>query len=111
MSTVDRTKPRTLQPLAASERRDRVPFHERYEAMPPSTRAELIGGVDYIPSPISLDDGRERVPVNVFPGLWLDPGALFSRDRTHPRAAVDRGVTISERKNIGAALKRARGKG
>lgn len=44
MSTTER---RTLPPLVAGQRLDRATFHERYEAMPPDTWAELMGG----PSP------------------------------------------------------------
>ena len=47
----------TLPPLVAGERLDRATFHERYEAMPPQTRAELIGGVVHMPSPLSPDHG------------------------------------------------------
>src|ERR1700755_751601 len=68
MSTVDRPKRETLPPLVAGHHLDRPTFHARYEAMPPSTRAELIGGVVYMPSPMSIDHGDENVPVVV----WLD---------------------------------------
>ena len=44
-----------LPPLVAGQRLDRATFHERYEAMPPETRAELIGGVVQMPSPLSFD--------------------------------------------------------
>ena len=69
MSTIDRAKPATaaLPPLEAGQRLDRATFHERYEAMPPETRAELIGGVVYMPSPLSPDHGDE----NYFVTLWL----------------------------------------
>src|SRR3954453_7352644 len=55
MSTVDRTK---SPPLEAGQRLDRATFHARYEAMPPDTRAELIGGVVYMPSPLSVNHGN-----------------------------------------------------
>jgi Uma2 family endonuclease len=58
MSTVDRPPGRrTLPPLAAGQRLDQPTFHARYEAMPPETRAELIGGVVYMPSPLRDDHG------------------------------------------------------
>jgi Uma2 family endonuclease len=41
-----------LEPLIAGQRLDREEFHERYAAMPPGTRAELIGGVTVMPSPV-----------------------------------------------------------
>jgi len=67
MSTVDRAKPKILPPLVAGQRLDQPTFHERYEAMPPNTRAELVGGVVYMPSPLSQDHGKEDRNV----GGWL----------------------------------------
>lgn len=60
MSTVDRPGPKTLPPLVAGQRLDRATFHERYEAMPPRTRAELIDGVVYMPSPVSVQHVRKN---------------------------------------------------
>ena len=57
MSTVDRERPAVIPPLTAGERLDAETFHSRYEAMPPSTRAELIGGVVYMTSPLFWDHG------------------------------------------------------
>jgi len=54
MSTIERSK---SPPLIAGQHLDRATFHARYEAMPPGTRAELIGGVVYMPSPLSLSHG------------------------------------------------------
>lgn len=62
MSTIDRPKAGTLPPLVAGQRLDRATFHDRYEAMPPETRAELIGGVVHMPSPMTSDHGDETVP-------------------------------------------------
>jgi Uma2 family endonuclease len=57
MSTIDRG-PRTALPwLVEGEKLDRATFHERYAAMPESTRAELIGGVVYMASPLGLRHG------------------------------------------------------
>ena len=59
MSTVDRKRPpKTLPPLVNGQHLDQPAFHERYEAMPPETRAELVGGVVYMPSPMRLDHGK-----------------------------------------------------
>jgi Uma2 family endonuclease len=59
MSTGERTRPpKLLPPLVIGQHLDQPAFHERYEAMPPETRAELVGGVVYMPSPMRLDHGK-----------------------------------------------------
>ena len=63
MSTIDRSAPVASPPLVAGQRLDRVTFHERYERMPPNTRAELIGGVVHMPSPLSYDHADVNAPV------------------------------------------------
>jgi hypothetical protein len=69
MSTVEKAPPRkTLPPLVAGERLDQPTFHERYEAMPPETRAELVNGMVYMPSPLSFDHGEEDI--NICGGLF-----------------------------------------
>lgn len=45
-------KPR-IPPLEAGDHLDQTTFHERYEAMPPAFRAELIGGMVIVPSPLA----------------------------------------------------------
>src|SRR5215467_5678173 len=57
-----------LPPLIEGQWLDQPTFHARYEAMPPGTRAELIDGVVYMPSPVGLEHGTSLVPVIV----WLD---------------------------------------
>ena len=74
MSTVDRTDRKTVPPLVAGERLDRATFHERYEAMPAGARAELIGGVVYMPSPVSADHGRKDGDA----GDWLGSYRRFT---------------------------------
>jgi len=59
MSTVKRPRVASLPVLIAGQRLDQPTFHERYEAMPPETRAELVGGVVYMPSPMRRDHGTE----------------------------------------------------
>jgi Uma2 family endonuclease len=41
-----------ISPLIAGQRLTQAVFHERYEAMPPGVRAELIGGVVFMSSPV-----------------------------------------------------------
>jgi Uma2 family endonuclease len=63
MSTAERPTIPALPPLVAGQRLDRATFHARYEAMPPRTRAELIGGVVYMPPMLGSDHGDDHVPV------------------------------------------------
>ena len=59
MSTVETaTLRRTLPLLIEGQRLGRSEFHERYKAMPPETRAELIGGVVYMGSPVGFEHGK-----------------------------------------------------
>jgi hypothetical protein len=58
LSTIERPDPRILPPLEAGQLLDQPTFHDRYAAMPPSTRAELIGGVVHMPSPMVRDHGE-----------------------------------------------------
>ncbi len=53
--------------LVDGQRLDQPTFHAMYEAMPPGTRAELIDGVVYMPSPVRVEHGEAHVPVIV----WL----------------------------------------
>ena len=53
---------RVLAPLVEGQRLDQATFHERYEQMPPETRAELINGVVHMPSPVGPEHGRAAVP-------------------------------------------------
>src|SRR5215510_5597642 len=48
---------RPIPPLEAGDHLDQATFHARYEAMPPDFRAELIGGVVFVPSPLRSDYG------------------------------------------------------
>ena len=63
MSTVERPRTATLPPLVPGEHLDQPTFHERYEAMPPRTRAELIGGVVFMPPMLGSDHGDDHLPV------------------------------------------------
>jgi Uma2 family endonuclease len=47
-----------LPPLEAGDNLDQQTFHARYEAMPPETRAELIGGIVFMPSLLKRPHGR-----------------------------------------------------
>jgi hypothetical protein len=55
-----RTKAPTVDvpPLENGDHLDQKTFHERYEAMPPNVRAELIGGIVFMSSPLKPKHGR-----------------------------------------------------
>ncbi|MEX0717283.1 MAG: Uma2 family endonuclease [Planctomycetaceae bacterium] len=73
-----------LPPLEAGDHLDQPTFHERYEAMPPGFRAELIGGVVIVPSPLRVDHGEYHGDINAW--LWLyrarTPGARLRDNAT-----------------------------
>src|SRR5579871_1764612 len=51
--------PRSVQeipPLREGDRLSRDEFERRYEAMPPESRAELVEGVVYMPSPVRVGE-------------------------------------------------------
>src|SRR5208337_5107125 len=75
MSTVERARVSTLPALIAGQRLDQPTFHERYEAMPPETRAELVGGVVYMPSPLRFDHGDTDIDVS----YWLGHYKRFTK--------------------------------
>jgi hypothetical protein len=54
-------------PIVEGQQLDQAEFHRRYQAMPPGTRAELIDGVVFMPSPAGPEHGRAQVPALV----WL----------------------------------------
>src|ERR1700733_12467484 len=97
MSVVDHPGSVSLPPLVAGQRLDQAAFHERYEAMPPGTRAELIDGVVFMPSPLGPDHGRAHFPAVVWlsyyeestPGLeGLDNTSTVLGPRSEPQPDV-----------------------
>jgi Uma2 family endonuclease len=68
MSAVERARsPKTIPPLVAGQHLDQPTFHERYEAMPEGTWAELVGGVVYMPPPVRIEHSEYDDVV----GYWL----------------------------------------
>ena len=92
MSTVERAEPKTLlPPLVAGQHLDQPTFHERYEAMPPETRAELVGGVVYMPSPMRLDHGdTSRIVAGWFVHYQMEDTRGYGRGRCHGHARSSR---------------------
>jgi Uma2 family endonuclease len=52
-----------LPPLEAGDHLDQATFHARYAAMLPDFRAELIGGIVFVPSPLRLEHGESHALV------------------------------------------------
>ena len=63
-------RPAPFRRSRQGERLDQKTFHERYKAMPPGVRAELIGGVVYMPSPLKSRHGRSHQRMNIWLGLY-----------------------------------------
>jgi Uma2 family endonuclease len=64
------TAEQPIPPLAEGQRLTRDEFLRRWEAMPHLKRAELIGGVVYMPSPLSRDHGRADGRLATFLGHY-----------------------------------------
>jgi Uma2 family endonuclease len=61
--------PRTL---VEGQRLDQPTFHALYEAMPPGTRAELIDGVVFMPSPAGRAHGGAQVAMIMWLGHYAE---------------------------------------
>ena len=71
MSTVEHVQTKTLlPPLIAGQQLDQPTFHERYEAMPDGTWAELVGGRVYMPSPVRNEHSEYDEDLAVWTGLY-----------------------------------------
>jgi len=80
MATVEQEVP----PLVAGDFLSRDEFLRRWEAMPQLKRAELIQGVVYVPSPLSLDHGDTDLHVGTWIGVYeaATPGCRGSQNAT-----------------------------
>jgi Uma2 family endonuclease len=80
----DRTTVDPPRTLVEGQRLDQPTFHALYEAMPPGTRAELIDGVVYMPSPLGLAHGIAHVPVIMWLGQYAEntPGVQVMDNAT-----------------------------
>jgi Uma2 family endonuclease len=102
MSTVEIPRPKpvaqqTLPPLEFGDHLDQKAFHERYEAMPPDIKAELIGGVVYMPSPAKMPHGRNTNKMAQWLGFYeiatpglevLDNATSILADDSEPQPDV-----------------------
>jgi Uma2 family endonuclease len=65
MATVPKAvvPPADLPELHSGDRMTRVEFHRIYEQMPPDFKAELIGGIVYVASPLRRRHGTDHLPL------------------------------------------------
>jgi Uma2 family endonuclease len=61
-----------IPPLENGDKLDQKTFHARYEAMPENVRAELIGGIVYMASPVGRIHGK---PHAILTGLLVNYSA------------------------------------
>src|SRR4051794_2985265 len=96
-----------LPPLKDGDRLDQKTFHERYEAMPDHFRAQLIGGIVFVSSPLRRPHGGMQTRVM----HWL----CEYQDATPGTEAYDNATVIldreSEHQPDGCLLITAAGKG
>lgn len=80
MATVEQKVP----PLAAGMRLTRDEFLRRWEMHPEITKAELIGGVVYMPSPVSPEHGDAESDVGTWIGTYRSatPGTKSGHNTT-----------------------------
>ncbi len=67
VAKIARSNGHICPPLIAGDRLTRAEFERRYEATPEHVKAELIGGVVYMPSPVTLPHGQSTANL----ALWL----------------------------------------
>ena len=63
-------QPEEVPPLENGDHLDQKTFHERYEVMPENVKAELIGGIVYMASPLKRRHGRPHIRTNVWLGYY-----------------------------------------
>ena len=90
-TTLAETPAESLPPLEPGDHLDQKTFHERYEAMPASVRAELIGGIVYMPSPLKARHGRSHLEL----GTWL----TLYKGHTPGTDVLDNATTILDDAN------------
>src|SRR4051812_26869505 len=95
MSTIDRSPliPSAPPPLTPGQRLDQESFHARYQAMAPDTRAELIGGIVYMPSPLGSDHGDRNVPT----AYWL---GHYQRSTPGVRGTINSSTILDETSEV-----------
>src|SRR5262245_48720218 len=80
MATVEERVP----PLSAGDRLTRAEFLRLWEAHPEIKKAELIGGIVYMPSPVSVEHGDTEGDVGTWMGVHkaATPGTASGHNTT-----------------------------
>ncbi len=60
----------SLPPLRAGDRLTQADFHRRYQACPEKLKAELIGGIVYMASPLRRPHGKSHIHLGTVFGLY-----------------------------------------
>jgi Uma2 family endonuclease len=80
----ERVKEQQLPPLHAGDHLTRTEFERRYAAMPHIKKAELIEGIVYMPSPVSLGHSKIHADIMKWLGFYQlhTPGVLLVDNAT-----------------------------
>ena len=75
----------SVPPLENGDHLDQKTFHERYEAMPPNVRAELIGGIVFMSSPLKPRHGTSGTRLSQWLAGYVDdtPGTETMENTTN----------------------------
>ena len=73
-----------IPPLYPGDHLTQPEFHRRYEAMPSGTRAELIEGVVYMPSPLRMPHGKHTQKISAVLAMYeaATPGVTGADNAT-----------------------------
>jgi Uma2 family endonuclease len=89
VSRVGKRPPPFIPPFENGERMDQKTFHELYLQTPPGFRAELIGGIVHVASPVS---GFHSIP-NSITGTWL---GVYAAETPGTQSCTDSSAIMSE---------------
>ena len=78
------TRAKLVPPLYAGDQLTQPEFHRRYLAMPPRSKAELIEGIVYMPSPMRWEHGSKCFVAGMILGMYTaeTPGVSGAENTT-----------------------------
>jgi hypothetical protein len=101
MSNVEQPTVEMLPPLVAGQRLTQPTFHERYEAMHPDTRAELLAGIVFLTPPHRADHGEMLLTLGYCLSTYRDDVETFL-------AVLRQGMDTPEHAEFAQSLARAK---